>query len=260
MMNQPLVKIGIPCYNRPKGLHDILQWLRVQPYKNIQVYISDNNSTNKEVSFVIKCICKADQRFKYQILPYNVGAHGNFAKVYKFAGSSPYFMYMADDDKYSDNYIENCVDFLENNSKYTLCAGTVFYVDFKPMNIVVANLNMNSRFPILRMIKYLLKSKIGDGLAYGVFRNSPAIWGFETFVAADFVFVARLALAGKVINIADAIMWKSAKGLTSEISHSISHQVSCAWYISKTLPFAWLLFPFFTCKYVLSEFKKRLIG
>ena len=44
--NYPLVSIGVPIFNGEKGLRSALDALIEQSYKNIEVIVSDNASTD----------------------------------------------------------------------------------------------------------------------------------------------------------------------------------------------------------------------
>jgi len=42
MKTQPLVTVGVPTYNRPKGLKRALNSLVNQTYQNLEIIVSDN--------------------------------------------------------------------------------------------------------------------------------------------------------------------------------------------------------------------------
>ena len=44
MMNQPLVSVGIPTYNRPVGLKRTIEFFIAQPYQNLDIIISDDEN------------------------------------------------------------------------------------------------------------------------------------------------------------------------------------------------------------------------
>jgi glycosyltransferase involved in cell wall biosynthesis len=52
MENEPLVSVGIPCYNRPEGLKRTLECITGQTYKNLEIIVSDNCSPDPEVERV----------------------------------------------------------------------------------------------------------------------------------------------------------------------------------------------------------------
>ena len=123
--NQPLVSIGIPTYNRASTLVKSIESVLQQTYKNIEVIISDNASTDKTQS-ICERFCDLDQRVIYIRQQTNLGAVNNFNIVLE-AAKGEYFMWLGDDDWISQDYIYECMDVFIQNSGYTLVAGLANY-------------------------------------------------------------------------------------------------------------------------------------
>jgi glycosyltransferase involved in cell wall biosynthesis len=96
-MEQPLVSICVPTYNRPRGLQKTLESITTQSYKNLEIIVSDNASIDSEVEAVMKEFLSKDSRIKYFKQDTNQGAIFNFRFVREKASGS-YFMWAADDD------------------------------------------------------------------------------------------------------------------------------------------------------------------
>ncbi|HUR65184.1 MAG TPA: glycosyltransferase family 2 protein, partial [Chitinophagaceae bacterium] len=118
--NSPLVTVGIPTYNRPKGLERTLQCMLSQTYRNIRVIISDNCSTDHEVLTVLQKYAANDARVKYFVQEKNLSIVPNFQFLLKEA-TGDYFMWAADDDNWDPNFIETCVTALEEKKDVILC-------------------------------------------------------------------------------------------------------------------------------------------
>ena len=103
MENHSLVSVGIPTYNRPQGLRLALECVTLQTYKNLEIIISDNFSTNPEVELVIKEYKDKDQRIRYFRNSENIGATKNFDLVLEKA-TGKYFMWAADDDEWDNEH------------------------------------------------------------------------------------------------------------------------------------------------------------
>ncbi|MFK7873444.1 MAG: glycosyltransferase family A protein [Oligoflexales bacterium] len=104
---EPIVTIGIPTYNRPKGLEETLRLVLQQTYKNLEVIVSDNCSPcASEVDAVM--LKFNDDRIKFVRQKKNVGAMMNFHYLLHQA-SSEYFMWVADDDVIDSNLVEELV-------------------------------------------------------------------------------------------------------------------------------------------------------
>jgi cellulose synthase/poly-beta-1,6-N-acetylglucosamine synthase-like glycosyltransferase len=114
-MNTPLVSIGIPTFNRPEGLLRTLACVQAQTYSNLEVLVSDNASPNPAVSELLEDICKRDPRIRYVRQENNIGAARNFQYVFDHT-SSPYFVWMSDDDLWEPVFIERGVAALQANN------------------------------------------------------------------------------------------------------------------------------------------------
>jgi len=107
--NMPVVTVGIPTYNRPKGLERTLDCILSQSYSNLEVIVSDNCSNDPEVLLLIKKYAAQDSRVKYYVQEKNISIVPNFQFLLNKA-SGEYFMWAADDDFWDQNFIEVCVD------------------------------------------------------------------------------------------------------------------------------------------------------
>jgi len=107
----PLVSIGMPVYNRPDGLRRSLTCLTNQTYKNIEIIVSDNCSPGEDVKNVIGEFMQHDNRITYCRQEVSLGVDGNFKFVLEKA-TGEFFMWAADDDEWSEEFIEQCLKVL----------------------------------------------------------------------------------------------------------------------------------------------------
>lgn len=112
---QPLVSVGMPTYNNPKGLERALKLITAQTYANIEIIISDNGSATDETELLAKEFQKNDPRIRFFKHTQNGGAVFNFKFVLQNA-EGEYFFWAADDDEWTDNFIEECVKQSKNGS------------------------------------------------------------------------------------------------------------------------------------------------
>lgn len=115
----PLVSIGVPTFNRPDSLKKVINSLLNQTYQNIEIIISDNGSDHPDVPKVVENILATDKenKVRYYRQAENLGAAYNFKYVLDDA-KGDYFMWNADDDIRSPDFIEVNTQFLENNLVY----------------------------------------------------------------------------------------------------------------------------------------------
>lgn len=116
----PLVTVGIPTYNRPKGLERTLQCILSQTYRNIRVIVSDNSSTDTDVLSVLQRYAAKDQRLQFVIQETNRSIVPNFQYLLDQA-EGEYFMWAADDDYWDANFIATCVEAMEPRPDVVLC-------------------------------------------------------------------------------------------------------------------------------------------
>lgn len=108
----PLVSVGIPCFNRPEGLERLLGLIIQQTFRDIEILISDDCSTNPEVGRVAGRYADADPRIRFFRQPKNIGALPNH-QFLKDIARGKYFMWAHDDDEFPTNYIEVCLRHFE---------------------------------------------------------------------------------------------------------------------------------------------------
>ena len=106
----PLVSICIPIYNTEKYVHETLDNVLKQTYKNLEVIFSDNYSTDKTVE-IIKSY--NDPRIKLFVNTENKGLVYNFTKVLSYA-TGKYMMLLGADDGMDYTAVEKCVAVLED--------------------------------------------------------------------------------------------------------------------------------------------------
>lgn len=104
MSSQPLVSIGLPVRNGGILLEEALELLVSQTYTNIEIIISDNNSSD-ETESIGKKFSQRDSRVKYFRQAETLTALNNFKFVFEHS-IGDYFMWAAYDDRRSRNYIE----------------------------------------------------------------------------------------------------------------------------------------------------------
>jgi glycosyltransferase involved in cell wall biosynthesis len=101
-----LITIGIPTYNRAGGyLRETLESALRQTYRNIEIVVSDNCSTDRTEEVVRGY---DDPRVVYVKHPQNIGAIRNYNYCLERARGE-FFQLLHDDDVIDDDFIETCV-------------------------------------------------------------------------------------------------------------------------------------------------------
>jgi glycosyltransferase involved in cell wall biosynthesis len=121
------VCVGVPVYNGADYLEKSLSCLRDQTYREFEVLIYDNCSTDA-TGEISERFCAEDPRFRYFRQPENRGVMRNFLDVLE-AARTPYFMWRAADDTSDLNYIETLFNLLAAHPERDVAASRVLGVN-----------------------------------------------------------------------------------------------------------------------------------
>lgn len=120
------VAIGVPVYNGAATLRRALDNLRNQTYRDIEVIVSDNASTDDSVA-IAQEFADADPRFRLFRRETNVGPVPNFFSLLEMT-EADLFMWRADDDWSEPDYVEKLVSVFRENPRTKLAAGEAVFV------------------------------------------------------------------------------------------------------------------------------------
>ncbi len=221
-MNQPLVSIGIPTYNRPTGLLRVLHEITNQTYSNIEIIVSDNYSLGNETEKAVRNLIQKDPRITYFKQPKNIGSFNN----YKFLieqSKGEYFMWVCDDDFRHPEYIAACMQKFESLSHLILVnsysarlnsQGKVILTD---RGCKTVGMTVCDRYTKYISTIFTKQAAVGDVL-YGVMKRkilANVMSSQVNIIAWDHVLLARLALEGEFFTIPRQLMSASEGGMSS---------------------------------------------
>lgn len=171
-VSEVLVSVGLPVYNGEAYLAKSLETILNQTYKNIEIIISDNCSTDKTEA-ICKSFSQSDSRIRYIRQEKNVGVYENFYFVLKEA-SSNFFLWAAADDYRSLNWIECALKELIKNQGSVFTFGEVQTIDCKGDFLSSLTYNTNLRFAnnafFRRLHFWFLYESFGKAnIIYGLF-------------------------------------------------------------------------------------------
>lgn len=196
---EPKVSIGIPVFNGAKTLTKTIEAAINQDYKNIEIIISDNASTDETRSIAEKFL-EIDSRIRYIRQEKNIGMTANFSKVFQSA-TGEFFMWAAHDDQHKPNFISSCLPYLLSNPESGLCVPKTeayFRGEVTWVSSMKTFIDINSRS---KLYKETLMHFPAVGM-YGLYRSSKVakthLW--RNFTGADLVFVQDLTLHGNIVS------------------------------------------------------------
>ncbi len=223
--NLPLVSIGVPTYNRPGLLKNCLACLLNQTYPNIEIIVSDNCSPNEAVPSLVAELKKTHANIVYFRHSENIGPSNNFNFVRQKANGK-YFMWLADDDIISEQFIEKTVNFLEVNEDYSLASGVPFWMDGEiEKSVLLPILSLENSNKYKRISNYILN--VGENsVFYSLMRKKQidSVWPLPTFPGNDWLLISRMLYLGKAKILHGASVFKNSNGMSDGNKKSFAEQ------------------------------------
>ncbi len=227
-MNLPLVSICMPVYNGEKYIQSALSCLLNQTYKNIELIISDNASTDST-----EAICRSyeniDSRISYFRNSTNTGMARNFNRVIELA-KGDYIMMAANDDLWDLTYIEKCINKLEQNPNAAFCISQTDFIDGEGNNIGDKHWIDTSNFDYSNRVLTVFS----DWLVWGIYRTEALrkTRGLQETIANDFPLRLEILLLGDVVVVDEKLMtfrfWQKEYNYISQylISEELKDQIN----------------------------------
>lgn len=214
-INQPLVSIGIPTYNRPAGLRHTLECVTKQTYKNLEIVVSNNASPDDETDAIIRSYAANDDRIKYYKQDTNIGAWRNFEFVLAKA-TGKYFVWFADDDSCEPAFVEEIVACLEQDDDIALAMCGVRFVDEmlgaeSTMRLTAISVARTTRdWGADRRLFFDITVEHLFMCIYGVYRTSvlkgcerldfTSVWK-KMIAINEIPFLSQIAVRGKIVSV-----------------------------------------------------------
>jgi len=195
----PLVSVAVVTYNQKDFLRECLESILAQDYKNIEIVVADDGSTDGTADMLREYELSGRGHFVLKISSVNKGITKNQNLAF-FGCSGKYISWMAGDDLMLPGKISKQVDYLEKNSDCSIC-----YHDleiFESGSGVVLKKYSDVDVPREGTIGVLVKYGSFNGAVSNMVRreSAPAL-GFDERIpiASDWLYwVECLAGGGKI--------------------------------------------------------------
>jgi glycosyltransferase involved in cell wall biosynthesis len=199
---QPLVTIGLPCYNSERYIAQAIESLLAQTFTDFKLIISDNASTDSTAA-ICQRYAAADARVEYTRNPVNIGLPRNFNRAFNLANTK-YFKWATADDFSGPEMLADAVAILESDPSIVLCYPRTVLVDAEGQetNRFVDKLNLMQDSPVERFVRLVSEIALVNhhlGLLRADAIRRTRLWGKH--VGADIGFLAELSLYGKFCEI-----------------------------------------------------------
>ncbi|MBS1497338.1 MAG: glycosyltransferase family 2 protein [Bacteroidetes bacterium] len=137
---EPLVSIVITSFNRAHYIEEAIRSALAQDYRNLEIIISDNCSTDGSSEIFKKY--SADKRLKIFVNESNIGMIPNF-KLGTERAAGEYITYLSSDDYFVDNtFISKAITAIQKNRKVVIVFSK-FEIFYESTNTIVVEKQNN---------------------------------------------------------------------------------------------------------------------
>jgi glycosyltransferase involved in cell wall biosynthesis len=207
---KPRVSIGLPVFNGERYIKTAIDSLLSQTYKDFELIISDNASTDNTRQICLEYRSK-DSRIRYYRNKSNLGAVKNFNRVFELS-SGEYFKWANCDDLHASEYLSRCVDALDHNPTAVLSHSKIGKInEFGELvgnydtEIKVDSLNLHERFAGIINL-----SNNGWLLIHGLMRTCALRKTrlFGAYISADRTLLAELLIVGRAYQVPEMLFFR----------------------------------------------------
>ena len=209
-MHVPRVSIGLPVYNGANFLGPSIDSILQQDYTEFELIIADNASTD-ETPLICQAFSEKDRRILYLRNESNIGAAGNFNRVFQLARGE-FFMWAAHDDVHLPGFLRRCVEVLDHApSSVVLVAPRAEIIDENGKKIIKEGWQPESldtrRSRPHQRVADVLRNIAWATAQFGVYRSEALRKTrlIDRFLASDHVLLLELAILGEIREIPEVL-------------------------------------------------------
>ncbi|HEV8585519.1 MAG TPA: glycosyltransferase [Methylomirabilota bacterium] len=126
-MKTPRVSVGMPVYNGERFLGPAIEAVLAQTYGDLELVIADNASTDATPD-ICRAYAARDRRIRYVRNATNIGAAGNFNRVFRLSAGEYYKLANAD-DLCAPELVARCAAVLDAHAGTVLCYARATLID-----------------------------------------------------------------------------------------------------------------------------------
>jgi glycosyltransferase involved in cell wall biosynthesis len=224
------LSIGLPVYNGEEFLGRAIETLLDQTYTDFELVICDNASTDRTAE-ICREFAARDPRIRYYRNESNVGAMGNFRRVFELS-SGELFKWAAHDDEHEPQFLARCVAALDADPTVVLV-----YTQFRAIDEHEATLGIRSTgldtssCRVARRFGELVRQDYPCVACYGVMRADTMrkTRMLQNYADCDRVLLAEIGLEGRILELPDPLFVRREHRNRS-VWQFRSRQTRSAWF------------------------------
>jgi glycosyltransferase involved in cell wall biosynthesis len=209
MTPTPRVSIGVPVYNGARFLALTLDSLLAQTYREFEIIIGDNASTDRTEE-ICRAYAAKDPRVRYVRHEHNLGLARNYMRLLELARGE-LFRWAAADDLSAPEAVQACVAALDRDPRAILAYPKTTLIDEtgKVLEDYEDNLDMPDARPSVRFRLVLSRLALCNAV-FGLMRTAVLrqTRGMQSYVPSDVALLAELALYGRFIEVPERLFFR----------------------------------------------------
>jgi glycosyltransferase involved in cell wall biosynthesis len=228
-MSTPRLSIGMPVYNGEHYLRSAVDSILHQDFTDFELIISDNASSDL-TSQICKEYARKDRRIRYFRNESNIGATGNYNRVFDLARGQ-FFKWASHDDEVHPSFLRRCLESFDHSpTDVVLVFSKADIIDEagRVMNQSPDTMRSSKR-PFMRLASLIYHRQFAHPL-WGLVR-SDALRKTRLMgcVEADHVLLGELGLLGNFVEIPE-VLYRQRRHAKSAIEiHRTARQL-LAWH------------------------------
>ena len=213
----PLVSVLIAAYNGEDTIHTALEYICNSTYKNIEIIILDDASTDKTFQ-ICNQIANIDPRISLKRNQSNLGIVSTYNQLIRLS-KGKYIIYNDQDDTRDITFIEKAVSYMESEPDVVLChSHTLVTVNFQPVHSTRID-SVSRRKELIPRYWGLIRT-FSDITIYGLIRRKAILetklW--QKIPGSANVLLSDLLLLGPFGQLSEVLFTYQGKGLANRPS------------------------------------------
>jgi len=202
------VSIGMPLYNEEKFIQEAIESILDQDYKNFELIISDNGSTDRTKEICLDYANK-DSRIRFYSREKMTDAITNFNFVASIA-KGDFFMWASGHDIRDPTFISRCLTTFKKSTSIVLCYSDAIWIDSNGHTIG----HEQSDIDTVGMDKIHRLNKVFWNLGYaypiyGLFRKDvlKTVLPSQKVLGSDILLLNELSVIGEFTRIPESLFY-----------------------------------------------------